>query len=245
MNTAEKIPPAYSVIIPAWNEARYLPATLERLRTAMAAVSLAGEVIVVDNNSTDATGEIARAAGAKVVDEPYNRISRARNTGGRAAAGKFLVFLDADTAVTPAILQTALDRLNTGEYYGGGIAVGLDAPVPFPARAFAGFWNFAAERRKWAAGCFIFCLKNAFEAAGGFREDIYAGDEVYFSQALARWGRSRKLKFAFIRTEKIITSSRKLREHSVVKLIVLILLLGIFRPLLRSKRLCSIWYQRG
>ena len=245
MKEYENKAPDYSVIIPAWNEARYLPDTLERLKIAMATVSLVGEVIVVDNNSTDNTTEIARAAGVKVVYEPHNCIASARNRGGRAAGGKFLIFLDADTVINPAILQTTLELLNSGEYYGGGIKVGFDARMPFPARVFTRFWNFAAKFHKLAAGCFLFCLKTAFDASGGFREDIYAGEEIYFCHRIARWGKKQGLKFAFIKTENIVTSSRKVKENSVFKLVVLVLLLGIFRPFLRSKRLCSIWYKRG
>jgi len=78
----------YSVIVPAFNEEAFLGHTLDALRQAMATVSLHGEVIVTDNNSTDTTAEIAAASGAKVVFEPVNQISRARNAGARQAAGR-------------------------------------------------------------------------------------------------------------------------------------------------------------
>ncbi|UCD30686.1 MAG: glycosyltransferase, partial [Planctomycetota bacterium] len=45
----------YSVIIPAYNEEAFLPQTLKALQTAMAALTMKGEIIVVDNNSTDKT----------------------------------------------------------------------------------------------------------------------------------------------------------------------------------------------
>ena len=60
-----------SVVIPAWNEEQLLPACLDSVRMAFAArPDQSPEVIVVDNNSTDRTAEIARAAGAQVVFEP-------------------------------------------------------------------------------------------------------------------------------------------------------------------------------
>ena len=71
----------YSIIIPAYNESRYLPDTLENIHQAMASIRLQGEVIVTDNNSTDNTAELAQQQGATVVFEPVNQISRARNAG--------------------------------------------------------------------------------------------------------------------------------------------------------------------
>ncbi len=78
-----------SVVVPAFNEERLLGATLEAIRTAARAFDDRGgwELIVCDNNSTDRTAGIARAAGARVVFEPHNQISRARNRGAAAASG--------------------------------------------------------------------------------------------------------------------------------------------------------------
>ena len=73
-----------SVVVPAFNEERLLPRTLESIRLALTAFERRGwscELIVCDNNSTDRTAELACKAGAKVVFEPVNQISRARNAG--------------------------------------------------------------------------------------------------------------------------------------------------------------------
>lgn len=69
---------SYSVIIPAFNEETYLPKTLSILKEAMSCIKENGEIIVVDNNSTDSTYEIAKEHGVNVVREPINQISRAR-----------------------------------------------------------------------------------------------------------------------------------------------------------------------
>jgi len=66
--------PDYSIVLPAYNEEALLPATLGRLREAMAEVPLRGEIVVCDNNSSDRTAEAAAAAGARVVLEPKNQI---------------------------------------------------------------------------------------------------------------------------------------------------------------------------
>src|ERR1035441_10072378 len=85
-----------SIIVPAFNEERLLGESLAQIKSAAHAFAQHGwdfELIVCDNNSTDRTAEIARAAGATVVFEPVNQIARARNSGAAAATGDWLVFL--------------------------------------------------------------------------------------------------------------------------------------------------------
>lgn len=235
----------YSVIIPAYNEEFHLPETLLHLQKAMVEVNpLRGEIIVVDNNSSDSTAEIARNAGARVVFEAHNQISRARNCGGRAANSRNLIFLDADTIIRPDILQMTLGMLLSGKYYGGGIKVGFSEDVPLLIKLFTRLWNSHAGIRKWVAGCYIFCLKEVFDDIGGFRQDIYAAEEIYFAKSMARWGRQKQLDFGYIDTGVIQTSPRKIVEHSTVKLLFIMLLLGTFPFLQKSKRMCKIWYNR-
>lgn len=100
----------YSIIIPAYNEEALLANTLEVLHKTMAEIPLSGEIIVTDNNSTDRTPEIAKAVGAKVVFEPINQISRARNTGAKHAEGRYLVFIDADTLAPPGPFANRLEQ---------------------------------------------------------------------------------------------------------------------------------------
>ncbi|MEK6246435.1 MAG: glycosyltransferase family A protein, partial [Pseudomonadota bacterium] len=84
-----------------------LAATLESIQAAAQVFEGAGgwELIVCDNNSTDDTAGIARAAGARVVFEPHNQISRARNRGAAGAAGEWLVFVDADSSPSPGLFR--------------------------------------------------------------------------------------------------------------------------------------------
>lgn len=58
------------------------------------------EIIVCDNNSTDDTSNTATSYSARVVFEPFNQISSARNAAARVAKGDWLVFIDADTQVS-------------------------------------------------------------------------------------------------------------------------------------------------
>jgi len=63
--------PVYSIIVPAYNEEELLGATLEHLNVIIDATPEAGEVIVVDNNSTDRTADVAREYGTLVIFEPH------------------------------------------------------------------------------------------------------------------------------------------------------------------------------
>src|SRR5262245_16208563 len=105
-----------SVIIPAFNEERFLPQTLEHLRLAAKfAGSVPGqdiEIIVVDNASTDRTAEIALAVGARVISVPEHNIARVRNAGATAAFGDLLVFLDADTLIPESLLGRIMQVMN-------------------------------------------------------------------------------------------------------------------------------------
>lgn len=79
-----------SIVIPAFNESRLIEHTLQSVAASVAANATPGftfEVIVVDNNSTDNTAELARQSGARVVFEPINQIGRARNAGAAQATG--------------------------------------------------------------------------------------------------------------------------------------------------------------
>jgi glycosyltransferase involved in cell wall biosynthesis len=79
-----------SVVVPAFNEEKFIARSLRKIKAAADAFSSLGwetEIIVCDNNSTDRTAEKALAAGAIMVFEPVNQISRARNKGASAASG--------------------------------------------------------------------------------------------------------------------------------------------------------------
>lgn len=234
----------YSVIIPAYNEERFLPATLERLKEAMAATPARGEIIVVDNNSSDATPRIAGEFGATVVFEAVNQISRARNCGARQARGKYLIFLDADTAISGDLLGAALGRLSSGMCCGGGVLVQPDREPPAAARYVMAFWNRVSMNMGLAAGCFIFCLREAFQQTGGFSERVYASEEIWLSRKLRAWGRGNNMRFDIIDEYPVTTSLRKLQWYSPPKLIMLSLPILLFPPAVFFKGLCSTWYRR-
>src|SRR5258705_6116779 len=108
-----------SVVIPAFNEELYLPATLSSLRDANSVCRCSVELIVVDNESSDRTREVARSFGATVVHEAVHNIARVRNTGGSAARGDVLAFVDADTIVSPYFLEKVAAAIGDPACVGG------------------------------------------------------------------------------------------------------------------------------
>jgi glycosyltransferase involved in cell wall biosynthesis len=234
----------YSVIIPAYNEESFLPDTLAGLHLAMEAVTLQGEIIVVDNGSTDNTAEVAQKYGATVVPEPFRQIARARNSGAKAANGAFLIFLDADTILPPPLLKQALTLLESGTYCGGGTLLNFDSQLPFLAARLVKFWNWLSTTNRLAAGSFIFCLAQGFFAIDGFNEKTYAGEEVFLSRTLRGWGKKHNLLFTILEEHPVITSSRKFHWYSSLQIALLLLLFTVFPCALRSRSLCRFWYTR-
>lgn len=234
----------YSIIIPAFNEEELLPATLAKLHDAMSQLPEQGEIIVVDNNSTDATAELARMSGARVVFESVNRISTARNAGANEALGKWLVFVDADTLVPSALLRQAIEALGTGDTGGGGscIRFGPDAKesLPFALR----LWNRISLGLRLAAGSFIYCRADGFTTVGGFSDKVYAGEEILFSRQYKAWCRKQDLRFVIITDHPVFTSARKLEWYSTFGLAGSFLTLLFFPFLLRSRFFCRFWYER-
>lgn len=236
--------PHYTIVVPAYNEEAHLPETLQALQRAMQGVPWRGEVVVVDNNSTDGTAAIAHACGARVVHEPVNQIARARNAGAAAANGRWLVFVDADTTISPCLLHDALRALESGTACGGGALVAFSAPIPAMAEAINRSWNWFSRTFRLAAGCFVFCKREAFEAVGGFDERVYASEEIWLSRALDRWGRRHGQRMLILSCGGVRTSPRKLRWHSQWRVAGMVALMLLFPPAVRSRRLCWFWYQR-
>jgi glycosyltransferase involved in cell wall biosynthesis len=234
--------PRYSIVIPAYNEAQWLPGCLAAVKDAMESVAAKGEIVVVDNNSTDETADIARESGARLVFESVNQISRARNAGAQAARGNFLVFLDADTLLPAELLIEALDNLESGDCCGGGVMVAFDRPVRGLAKMLIGLWHWLARRYGLAAGCFVYCLRDGFDAIGGFNERVYASEEVWFSRQLGKWGKREGMGFRLITSTSVVTSARKL-DYPLSTYLTLFTAL-FFPPAVYSKWLCWTWYHR-
>ena len=205
-----------SIVIPAYNEEKLLPATLTAVSDAAAALTSAGithEVIVCDNNSTDRTAAIARAHGAAVIFEPVNQISRARNTGATLATGDWILFLDADSTPSYGLLSELAPVLHDDSILYGGALLKMDEFFPI-ACGLVALWHILAQSLHLAAGSFLFVRREAFLTTGGFSTDLYASEEVEFSRRLKALAHQRRQRFAFLTENPLLTSARKLRFYN-------------------------------
>jgi hypothetical protein len=103
-----------SVVIPCLNEAESIEACVTAIRKAIDDGGYDGEVVVVDNGSTDGSGKLASAAGARVVDEPRRGYGRAYLSGLAAARGRYIVMLDADMTYDAGELPRFVEALEDG-----------------------------------------------------------------------------------------------------------------------------------
>jgi glycosyltransferase involved in cell wall biosynthesis len=103
-----------SVVIPCLNEAENIDECVRRAQASLAEHGIPGEVVVVDNASEDGSGEIARAAGARVVDEPRRGYGSAYLAGFAAARGDYIVMIDADMTYDFAEIPNFVRELDEG-----------------------------------------------------------------------------------------------------------------------------------
>ena len=225
-----------SFIVPAYNEELELPSTLEAIRAAASGTAQPWEIIVVDDASTDATPEIAEQAGARIVSIHRRQIAAARNAGARAAQGEYLFFVDADTRINQIHVTEAMALLEAG-YTGGGARGVMDGFIPLWSRILLHAFCTLYFGLNLGAGAFLFTTRRNFQATGGFDEQYFAGEEVYFSLALRRLGRFKVLR------EPVHTSGRKLRMYPGKEILgtLFIMILGGPR-MARSRAKLGMWY---
>ena len=225
-----------SFIVPAYNEELELSSTLAAIQAATFGLSQPFEIVVVDDASTDATPKIAEQAGARVVSIHRRQIAAARNAGARAARGEYLFFVDADTRVNPTHIAEAIAALKAG-YTGGSARVLMDGFVPLWGRVFLRAFSFLYFGLNLGAGAFLFTMRHNFEAVGGFDEQHFAGEEVYFSLALRKLGRFKVLR------EAVLTSGRKLRMYSAKEILGTLFIMIVGGPrMARSRARLRLWY---
>ncbi len=206
-----------SVIIPAYNEADFLPRCLKSLNAQIDAPNF--EVIVVDNASTDETATVAKEYGARVIYEPTQGVVHAREDGLRAAKGNIIVSTDADSFFRPtwlAYIGTFFDTHEgasglAGHYYFYKAA--LWAKI-FPPLGAVAVWmlTLATHRPIYVSGANLSFRKKAFS---GYDTRFYQGaDERGVLLQLVDKGR------VYVTLQNpVYTSSRRVNQgfwHSMV-----------------------------
>jgi len=223
-----------SFIVPAHDEEASVAATVGSIAAASSATP--HEIIVIDDASTDGTAAQAEAAGARVVRVEHRQIAATRNAGARAATGSIFVFVDADTLIASHVVMALREAMAAGAV-GGGAAIRFDEPTPRWVKLVlpAGLW--LARRMRITGGCFLYCSRAAFEAVGGFDEQLFAAEEIRLCRQLRTQGD------VVVLRQAVLTSGRKLRTYSgweLLKAGARVLFAG--RAGLSNRSRLGIWY---
>jgi glycosyltransferase involved in cell wall biosynthesis len=182
-----------SVVIPAYNAAWCVARAID---SALAQDYTHREVIVVDDGSTDATGEILARYGAaiRVVPKRNGGLSSARNAGIRAAGGELVAFLDADDYWLPAKLAHQVALLDSRPEIGFcSTAAALEAPDGSRlgewtcARPAGGMLQEIFARNAAVAGSAsaVVARRELFERAGVFDESLQSLEDIDMWMRLA------------------------------------------------------------
>lgn len=189
-----------SVIIPTWNEARNIEATLQCVQPEQQA-----EIIVVDGGSQDGTKDIARHQGAHVIESPRGRAVQ-MNNGASVATGNTLLFLHGDTILPPNWLAVAVRALGVPNIAAGAFGFGIrDA---FSGRGLVELTTNL--RSRWLQAPYgdqgLFLRRACFEELGGYA-DMPIMEDFEIVRRLRRRGRIITLR------EKARTSGRRWQER--------------------------------
>ncbi len=206
------------MVIPAYNEADYLPGALRSLRAQDFPGAV--EVIVVDNGSTDGTADLAGRLGARVVEERTPGVCAARQRGTEAARGEIVVSTDADT-VHPSDWLSRLD----GRFAADPTTVAVAGPCRYADPP----WWAAVVPPLWFAGLavlydrlgrvgYVTATNVAFRRVGFPGYDVrltQGGDEADLLRRLRRWGR-----VVWDADNAVTTSSRRMEQGLAHTLVV-------------------------
>lgn len=176
------MPPLVSVIIPTKNSSRTLEKCLESVKNQSYKNI---ELIVVDNNSTDNTKDIARKYTDKVFNYGPER-SAQRNYGVEQSIGEFVAIIDSDMKLSPKVIETCVQNIESDTKTVG---------IIIPEESFGeGFW---AQCKKLERSFYIgvsymeaarFFRKDAYVQAGGYDENMVSGEDWDLSQRIEKQG---------------------------------------------------------
>jgi len=205
-----------SVIIPAFNEEKYIAKTLRALRNQTIKDF---EIIIKDGKSSDRTVEIAKKHADEVISERDLSAADARNQGARYANGDILVFVDADTELPPYALERFANLMKNADLVGGScrkVPDGGDVLNRF-IYEFVNLSTFFSPylRVGGAHGNCMFIRKSIFNKIGGFNPKIRVAEEQELVRNAMKFG-----KFIFLLDMCVSESPRRIREWGRLKLYV-------------------------
>jgi len=193
MSTSDSL----SVIIPVYNDPSGLKDTVEGILQTRFDGQF--EIVIVDNNSTDDTYDVAQSYAARhdrvhaVVEDDIQSSYAARNTGIHHATGNVLVFVDADITMDPDWLDTIATEIDDTDY----LTYDVEVYVPDGEDTWVARYNehtsfpikeYAKERDFGGGGC-IAVRREVFEDVGRFNHRLISGGDAEFGHRVAASGR--------------------------------------------------------
>jgi glycosyltransferase involved in cell wall biosynthesis len=225
-----------SFIVPAHNEQSCIGRTLQAIHDSARVVGQPHEIIVVDDASTDATAEVARQNHATVLTVNNRQIAATRNSGGHAARGERLFFVDADTTRNPRVVAAGLRAMDKGAA-GGGAPARFEGDAPLYAHLLLWWLGWWMRLVGVAGGAFLFCTREAFDAVGGFDERLFGAEDAAMSWSLNREGRF------VVLWKHVLTSGRRTRGIRGLQMLTSLVRMGFFPGMLtRRSSVNKIWY---
>jgi rSAM/selenodomain-associated transferase 2 len=190
-----------SIVVPTWNEAGNLGATL-------AALPAEAEVVVSDGGSTDGTRAVAEAAGARFITGPRGRAIQ-MNRGAAVTTGDVILFLHADGVLGEGVVPAIDGALESPGVVGGSFRLHIDTASSL-LRFVAKGSNFRASTLGMPYGDQgLFVTRSAFDEVAGF-PDVPFLEDVGMVRKLKRIGRLARLDVP------VRTSARHWQERGVV-----------------------------
>ena len=208
--------PEVSIIIPTYNEEKYIGAALSSIRRQK--FSKKCEIIIGDGCSKDKTAKIARDYGARVVEEKYGTPSGGRHAAAMKARGKILAFTGADVEVAPDWLEKAIEPIEKGkaDWVLGSVepldGTPLDGALVFLLRPIAVLMSALGLPYVYAEN--MVCTAKIYEKSGGFNPELITGEDTDFAIRLRKTGR-----FRFVGAADVKVSMRRVHKWGYWKYI--------------------------
>ena len=191
-----------SIVIPTYNEEKYLPKLLECIKKQ---TFKDYEVIIADANSTDNTKKIAKKYGCKIVKGGMPSVGR--NNGAKAAKGNILLFLDADSLIEKDFIKNALDEIRNKKLDVAGSYL-YPLSKKLIDKIFLGIFNAWACLTQFfypnACGSGIFSKKWLHDKVKGFDESIILSEDMDYVKRCGKYG-----KFRLIKNTRVMYSMRR------------------------------------
>lgn len=184
-----------SFIVPAKNEGDHLPACLN-------AIQIAGkecknfEIIVVDNNSTDNTGQVLKRYHCTVINNIKPGAAASRNAGSKIARGKYLAFIDADCVIHRQWAMRMIEHLNNNDIVAAGTKISPDmSHATWVQRMIFDLNNRPGKEKsdnirivKWIGTSNLMIRRKSFYEIDGFNDSLITCEDVDFSRRITRHG---------------------------------------------------------